>query len=96
MPESIVDHDSPPFDPSAVSWGKYYLKRNDLLMIRKHFPVRYFVLRYIRRYFYDASVFSKSPKELRKILRAAYWDALWNRKGMHDIYRPGWKAGSRE
>lgn len=96
VPESIVDHDSPPFDPNAVSWGKYYLKRNDLLMIRKHFPVRYFVLRYIRRYFYDASVFSKSPKELRKILRAAYWDALWNKKGMHAVYRPGWKAGSRE
>ena len=93
VPESIVDHDTPPFRTNEISWKRYYGKRNDFLMIRKHFPGRYFILRYIRRYLEDISVFSGNDRELKKILRAAYWDALRGKKGMHSVYKPGWKPG---
>lgn len=93
IPESIIDHDTPPFRPNEINWKRYYGKRNDFLMIRKHFPGRYFVLRYIRRYLEDVSVFSGNDRELKKILRAAYWDALRGKKGMHSVYKPGWKPG---
>ena len=88
--DSIVDHDTPPYDPMEIKWGKYYGKRNELLMIRKHYPFRYFVLRYVKRYIKDVSFLSDNPKELRMIYKAAYKDALLNKKGLHKIYRPGW------
>ena len=91
VPKSIIDHDTPPFKPTSINWGRYYKKRNDLIMIKRNFPRRYFLLRYFRRYFADASVFSKNPKELKKLMRAAYKDAWNNHLGLHEIYKPGWK-----
>ena len=44
VPNSIVDHDTPPHNPNVVDWGRYYKKRNDLLMIKYNFPKRYFIL----------------------------------------------------
>lgn len=88
---SIVDHDSPPFDEKIINWGKYYFKRNDLLMIRENFPIRYFVLRWFKRYWGNASVFSKKDRALKKMYRSAFIDALLNKKGLHRFYRPGWK-----
>lgn len=94
VPASIVDHDTPPFDKNAINWGRYYKKRNDLLMIKKNFPYRYFLLRYLRRYLTDASVFSKNPEVLRKELKAAYHDAWNDKMGLHEIYKPGWQPPS--
>jgi GT2 family glycosyltransferase len=90
---SIVDHDSPPFDEAVINWGKYYFKRNDLLMIRDNYPFRYFLLRFIKRYMSNASLFAKKDKQLKKIYRSAFIDAMLNRRGLHKIYRPGWKTG---
>lgn len=89
--DSIVDHDTPPFNKDVLNWGLYYKKRNDLLMIKRNFSYRYFLLRFLRRYLGEASVFSKFPKEHRRVHRAAFLDAFFNRSGVHEIYRPGWK-----
>lgn len=91
VPSSIVDHDTPPFDERIISWGKYYIKRNGFLMIKEHFPYRYFFLRYIKRYIWDVSLFSKKEKNLKTIYKSAYHDALIGRTGMHELYKPGWK-----
>lgn len=88
--KSIVDHDGPPYDEENINWGKYYFKRNDFLMIRKNFPRRFFWLRYIKRAIADISPLSNKDPELKRIYRAAYWDALRNKKGEHKIYKPGW------
>lgn len=91
--ESIVDHDTPPFDERVINWGKFYFKRNGFLMIRQNYPFRYFMLRYLKRAFSDISIFSRKDPVLKKMYRAAYWEALMNRKGLHKVYRPGWRAG---
>lgn len=92
VPSCIVDHDTPPFDNHMVNWGRYYKKRNDLLMIRGNFPFRYFLFRFVRRYLSDVSVFSKNDPELKKVLKEAYRDAWRNKAGLHAVYRPGWKS----
>ena len=88
---SKIDHDTPPFDPNGVNWGRYYKKRNDLLMRKYNFPYRYYLLRYIKGYIKDVSFLSKNPSVLKKELKAAYHDARKNITGLHDIYKPGWK-----
>ena len=95
VPSSIVDHDTKPFNKNVLNWGRYYKRRNDLLMIKKNFPYRYFLLRFIRRYIGEVSIFSGYPKEYRKIHRAAFKDALLNKKGCHKIYKPGWQPESK-
>ena len=87
---SIVDHDTPPFDPKVINWGRYYKRRNDLLMIKLNFPYRYYFLRYWKRYWLDVSFHSKNAKVLKKLLRAAHSDAWRNRTGVHEVYKPGW------
>lgn len=91
VPKSIIDHDTPPFKPTSVNWGRYYKKRNDLIMIKKNFPRRYFLLRFFRRYIADASIFSKNSNELKELMKEAYKDAWNNCLGVHEIYKPGWK-----
>lgn len=91
---SIVDHDTLPFDENVVNWGKFYFKRNMLLMLRKNFPFRYFLMKYLKGVVCDTSIFSRKDRELREMYKAAYHDALLNRKGLHDIYRPGWEPKS--
>ena len=88
---SIIDHDTPPFNNSQINWGRYYKKRNDLLMRKYNFPYRYYLLRYIKGYIREASVFSKNDPILRKELKAAYHDARINKTGLHKVYRPGWR-----
>lgn len=91
VPASIVDHDTPPFNNEVIDWGRYYKKRNDLLMIKYNFPRRYFILRYLRRYIDDVSIFSKNPSILKMELKAAYHDAKNDCLGVHSIYKPGWQ-----
>ncbi|MGB4093985.1 MAG: glycosyltransferase [Ruminococcus flavefaciens] len=88
---SIIDHDTPPFNKDEINWGRYYKKRNDLLMRKYNFPFRYYILRYIKGYIKEASFLSKNPDVLKKELKAAYKDAWNNVTGLHKVYRPGWK-----
>ncbi len=87
---SRIDHDTPPFDKNAVNWGRYYKKRNDLLMRKYNFPYRYYLLKFIKGYIKEASFLSKNPPVLRKELNAAYKDAARNKTGLHPVYKPGW------
>lgn len=92
--DSKIDHDTPPFDPNAINWGRYYKKRNDLLMRKYNFPYRYYLLRYIKGYIREASFLSKNPPVLRAELKAAYKDARKNVTGLHPVYKPGWSPDS--
>ena len=85
-----VDHDTPPPVNDQVNWGRYYKKRNDLLMRKYNFPYRYYLLKFIKGYIKDVSLFSSNSKLLKCVLKAAYHDARINRTGLHEIYKPGW------
>ena len=93
---SIVDHDTPPFDAEDINWGKFYFKRNDFLMIRKHFPIYFFLFRIVKRGIQDISFLSKNSKELKKMYCYAYKEAVMNRQGINKIYKPGWKPESKK
>ena len=60
-------------------------------MMKKHFPKRYYLLKLIKAYIVNASIFSKNDKKVKALYKAAYSDALHNNKGIHKVYKPGWK-----
>lgn len=91
LPESRVIHNTPGFDDKGIFWGMYYHARNNLLMMRKHFPNRYYLLKMTKAYVVKASILSKNDKKTRDLYKAAYKDAFHNKKGIHEIYKPGWK-----
>lgn len=71
-----------------ITWKRYYGLRNKLLMVKKHFSFFAYMrlcLSYLRK------SLTKSRKEDRKIFFAALCDGVKDKKGLHDIYRPGWK-----
>ena len=91
VPASRVIHNTPGFDDKGIFWGMYYHARNNLLMMRKHFPKRYYLLKMTKAYIVKASFLSKNDKKTRGLYKAAYKDAFYNRKGIHEVYKPGWK-----
>lgn len=91
IPESKVVHNTPGFDDKGVFWGTYYHIRNNIVMLKRHFPARYYLLKMTKAYFVYASIFSKNSKEVRKLYAAAYKDAFHDRIGIHELYKPGWK-----
>lgn len=88
-PKSIIDHDTAPKKYQEVNWGRYYASRNKILMIKYHFSKWYYFNRIFLGYIRDV-IFQKN-KYLKKIYKASYKDAIKNKKGLHEIYKPGWK-----
>lgn len=92
IPSSKVQHDTPGFSTKEFFWGHYYHYRNHLLIVRKYYPFK-FVLRWIKRYVVNVLFNTSNSKEEKQLLNAAYLDALKGKKGIHEIYKPGWKPG---
>ena len=44
-----------------------------------------------KAYVVKASILSQNDKKTRDLYKAAYKDAFHNKKGIHEIYKPGWK-----
>ena len=88
VPKSIVHHDTPNNSDKGLFWGSYYDIRNELLMIRKNYAVRYFVLRYVKKGLRNLTNTGTSKKLVSEALR----DAFRNKKGIHDLYKPGWNC----
>ncbi len=88
---SIV-HDIPPAQNDAVSFKRYYGARNKLLMLRKHLPgrfIEYVLLEVLLAFF--VGLCKGRPKEI-PLRFAGILDGIRGRKGIHPVYRPGWKA----
>lgn len=68
-----------------VSWRDYYLHRNQINMLKKHHflcCIR-MCIEYIR--------YSKHKNiHYQKVIKNAVFDGLFNRLGVHKIYKPGW------
>ncbi len=89
VPESHFIHNTPGVESRKVGWHNYYNRRNQLFILKKYFPKRYFVTRFVKRYILDISLFSKYTKEEKKLFLTAQQDALAERLGKHIIYKPG-------
>ena len=90
-------------DPEANLYKTYYGDRNRLDTYRRHFPSEYkiYLLRMVKNilkdYIKDIVRYVLKYKDykfkitMHKLQRAAFFDALRGKFGMHEIYKPGWK-----
>ena len=90
VPECRIIHDTPGFNSKKFFWGDYYHYRNELLMIRKYYPLK-FILRWIKGYYKNIVVDNSILNVEKRLRKSAYFDAIRNKSGIHEIYKPGWK-----
>lgn len=72
-----------------TTWREYYILRNELNMIKRHYKLVacYCFASYFRRLYLTR----KEKGERRRMMRTAFWDAYFNRLGMHKVYKQGWQ-----
>lgn len=91
VPSIKVHHDVKE-DNSSLTWKTYYYYRNNINMIKRHFPSYCYKL--LAFEFLTASIikwFSKKERVKTKLFQCAVNDGVNNKLGMHPVYRPGWK-----
>ncbi|SCH91588.1 UDP-galactofuranosyl transferase GlfT1 [uncultured Clostridium sp.] len=91
VPSIRINHNVKP-SLATLDWKTYYYYRNNLHMIKEHFPI------YCTIYLATKNIISAvyriiSIKEREKgvVIYKATKDALFNQLGTHPIYKPGWK-----
>ncbi len=89
-----VVHDAPHSQMNEiVKWKLYYLVRNTLDFIRcnfdkKHFKVECYEVPF--KFRIAVFLFGKDKKYGYQMIREAVKDAKRGKRGLHDIYKPGW------
>lgn len=87
--DAKIYHDTT--EDNQVTWKSYYGIRNKLLMFKHHHYVSYLKQLYLlHKKILFSSTLRKDPI-YRKMVIAAVKDAMRNKKGLHSIYKPGWK-----
>lgn len=90
LPQMRIIHDEPRPAPSTnPSWKKYYSIRNKLDLYRRHMGRAAFCILLLQDFFKSIL---HSSSAAREIYQSAISDALHYRFGIHNLYRPGWKA----
>ena len=88
FPDMIVNHKINVNVQDCLSWKTYYGYRNFLFMIKKHLGIWYFIS-------YVFRTLSRGPRKRSlkhsKLGFCAVWDAIRGKKGIHPVYKPGWK-----
>lgn len=91
-PSIRVVHDTEFQNREEISWKSYYAIRNRILFIKKHFPKRYFIYEYYRNLIrVSIKKIKNTGDQYNTLIYEANNDAKNNIKGIHKIYRPGWK-----
>ena len=88
VPRLKIVHDCAIADPNAkfTPWKEYYLFRNNLLLLLKHYPLR--GLNYLRINFMRLYVERCFEPHLVEVRKRALWDAVFHRLGKSKIYHP--------
>lgn len=89
FPDMIVDHKINFQDYQKYSWKTYYGYRNDLLMLKEHATLWFYICKEI---IIMMKGLLSHDKIFLKICVDAIKDANVGKVGMHSIYRPGWKC----
>ncbi|WP_231549178.1 hypothetical protein [Lactobacillus delbrueckii] len=92
VPSIKVHHDTGKRSVNSLNWKDYYGIRNRADMYRRLFPKKYY-------YYYCYSNLIKASvngllgrhSEYNKVVRKAIYDAMHNKFGVDNLYRPGWK-----
>ena len=87
-----IVHDIRPGQYEQVTFKRYYGVRNLLLLLKKHMPARFIEYIFLEMLvaFYVA-LYKRRPKEI-PLRFAGIIDGILGRKGLHPVYKPGWKA----
>ena len=90
IPSAIICHDVPANLENNISWKTYYGLRNRLLMIKKHYGIRYFMIEYIIGLLKILKCKLSGKKEEAKLFSKSLNDAKSNIQGIDKLYKPGW------
>ena len=94
VPALEIEHDvEQEYGGKNVTWKDYYGLRNELIMFKRHYPKRTFVIKVIKKLIRTTGMYLKKDTRIRATLfYAAIRDGVAGRMGVHPVYRPGWKA----
>lgn len=92
VPGSVMYHDTPPGD-GRISWRNYYVQRNCLDLIKRHYPKRYYYFKvaadYLRRTTFISALVKGRNSGERELFRDAITDSLHDNISVSSRYRPG-------
>lgn len=86
-PAMVVNHCTMD-NNNELNWKTYYGYRNDLLMLKKHYPKRFFGIKAMR--ILQKAICSRDVVHI-KLAIAAIYGGVKGEKGLNKLYRPGWK-----
>lgn len=93
LSDSKVVHDSVPMKDGYINWKEYYMLRNKLFFIKRDFEHRYFEAIYTKLFIKCILKKIANPNDtLNNVKLAALKDVKNDVKGLHPIYKPGWKS----
>lgn len=93
FPAIKVTHDSPAVSQTnLVDWKHYYICRNRLDFYKSHFPRKYLYAFFTQVYKAYCHILTNRQVLQYKIALEAIMDAYNGKLGLHETYRPGWKA----
>ena len=72
-----------------VSWKDYYLERNEVVLLKRHFPLA--ALHQLRIALMERMKGKRQEDEYARVKWAALKDAWLGRMGKHRVYKPGWE-----
>ena len=96
LPYICVSHDSGVENESnttnmIVSWRDYYLIRNQIYMLRLHFPLTLPRMIYV----FLKSVIRENAKK-RDVYYSAIFDGIFGRLRLNNVYKPGWTLKNQD
>lgn len=74
-----------------IDWHYYYSARNSYLMLKYHFRKQYFFHWYLDYIKTKLHLLTHKKVNKYRVRLAALLDAKYDRLGIHEIYKPGWR-----
>ena len=89
VPGVVIHHNENYIVANQVSWRDYYASRNIVMMYKWHLDRYSMWMRIARRFLMVCT--SRNLKKI-KVTVTAIRDGLKEKRGLHEVYRPGWKG----
>lgn len=87
LTEAKIHHNAPTFT-NKLTWKVFYGERNKLFMYKKHAYLTYlFLLKQLKK-----RIKNSINQQKKELLTAVLSAVMTDKKGIDDVYKPGWKA----
>ena len=91
IPNAVIQHNVANSNEKDIYWKGYYLERNKLITIKKHYASKYFFIEYLRNLLRIIQRYLKGKNQEANLIKRATQHARKNIQGMDKIYKPGMK-----